>query len=86
MKSTNLFWRQIMLHEADDVISCIFEAAERLAGRGAQSGQTSRGGGHVVAQLLRRGHAVAQLVEALRYKPEGRGFHSRWFHRNVSLT
>ena len=25
-----------------------------------------------------RGHAVAQLVEALRYKPEGRGFDSRW--------
>jgi hypothetical protein len=24
-------------------------------------------------------HAVAQLVEALRYKPEGRGFDSRWF-------
>ena len=24
-------------------------------------------------------HAVAQLVEALRYKPESRGFDSRWF-------
>jgi hypothetical protein len=23
------------------------------------------------------GHAVAQLVEALRYKPEGRGFYSQ---------
>jgi hypothetical protein len=23
-------------------------------------------------------YAVAQLVEALRYKPEGRGFDSRW--------
>jgi len=23
---------------------------------------------------------VAQLVEALRYKPEGRGFYSRWCH------
>jgi hypothetical protein len=23
-------------------------------------------------------YAVAQLVEALRYKPEGRGFYSRW--------
>ena len=23
-------------------------------------------------------HAVAQLVEALRYKPEGRGFDSLW--------
>ena len=31
------------------------------------------------------GHAVVQLVEALRYKPEGRGFDSRcrW---NFSLT
>jgi hypothetical protein len=27
------------------------------------------------------GHAVAQLVEALRYKPEGRGFDSQWYHR-----
>ena len=25
-------------------------------------------------------HAVAQLVEALRYKPEGRGFDFRWCH------
>jgi hypothetical protein len=30
--------------------------------------------------------AVAQLVEALRYKPEGRGFDSRGFHWNFSLT
>jgi len=26
------------------------------------------------------------LVEALRYKPEGRGFDSRWCHWNFSLT
>ena len=31
-------------------------------------------------------HAVAQLVEALRYKPEGRGFDSRWCHWNFSVT
>ena len=31
-------------------------------------------------------YAVAQLVEALIYKPEGRGFYSRWFHWNFSLT
>ena len=30
------------------------------------------------------GHAVAQLVEALRYKPEGRGFDPRWCHSNFS--
>jgi hypothetical protein len=27
--------------------------------------------------LFSAGHAVAKLVEALCYKPEGRGFHSR---------
>ena len=32
-----------------------------------------------------RGHAVAQLVEALRYKSEGRGFDSRWYNWNFSL-
>ena len=32
------------------------------------------------------GHAVAQLVGALRYKPEGRGFDSLWCHWNFSLT
>jgi len=29
---------------------------------------------------------VAHLVEALRYKPEGRGFDSRWCHWNFSCT
>jgi hypothetical protein len=28
------------------------------------------------------GHAVAQLVEASRYKPEGRGFDFQWLYRN----
>jgi hypothetical protein len=32
------------------------------------------------------GHAVAQFVEALRYKPEGRGFDSRWCHWIFSLA
>jgi hypothetical protein len=32
------------------------------------------------------GHEVAQLVEALRYKPEGRGFRSLWFYWNFLLT
>jgi hypothetical protein len=31
-------------------------------------------------------HAVAQLAEALRYKPEGRGFDSRWGHWDFSLN
>jgi len=29
---------------------------------------------------------VAKFVEALRYKPEGRGFDSRWCHWNLSST
>jgi hypothetical protein len=33
-----------------------------------------------------RGYPVAQLVETLRYKPEGRGFDSRRRHWNFSLT
>ena len=32
------------------------------------------------------GHALAQLVEALRYKPQGRGFDSRWSYWNFSVT
>ena len=32
------------------------------------------------------GHAVAQLVEALRYKSEGRRFDSRWCHWKNSDT
>jgi len=32
------------------------------------------------------GHAVAQLVEALRYKSEGRGFDSQWCNWNFTLT
>jgi hypothetical protein len=33
-----------------------------------------------------RGHPVGRLVEALRYKPEGLGFDSRWCHWKFSLT
>ena len=37
--------------------------------------------GYVFTHVLwNRGTAVAQLVEALRYKSEGRGFDSRWCH------
>ena len=34
----------------------------------------------VLAMYEGVGHAVMQLVEASRYKPEGRGFDSRWYH------
>jgi len=42
--------------------------------------------GHVLQIYFSVGHAVAQLVEALRYKSEGRGFDSRWCHWNFPLT
>jgi len=32
------------------------------------------------------GHAVAQLIEALRYKSEGRGFDSLWCRWKFSLN
>ena len=41
---------------------------------------------YLIKIILCKGHAVAQLVEALRYKSEGRGFDSRWCHWNFSLT
>jgi hypothetical protein len=39
---------------------------------------------HVYKQIME--HAVAQSVETLRYRSEGRGFDSRWCHWNFSLT
>ena len=44
--------------------------------------------GHILYKAIRLllGHAVVQLDEALRYKPEGRWFDSRWCHWNFSLT
>ena len=44
-----------------------------------KSGQLHRVFFYIMASI-EAGHAVAQLVEALRYKPEGRGFDSRWCH------
>jgi hypothetical protein len=39
----------------------------------------------LLSEIVWRGHAVAQLVEALRYKPDCRGFDSRWCHWNFLL-
>jgi hypothetical protein len=36
--------------------------------------------------LMEYGHVVGQLVEVLRYKPEGRGINSQLWHWNFSLT
>ena len=40
----------------------------------------------LTAIFISAGHAVVQLLEALRYKPEGRGFDPRRCHWNLSLT
>jgi hypothetical protein len=41
---------------------------------------------NLLTLLQNWGHAVAQFVEALRYKPVGRGFDYRLCHWNSSLT
>jgi hypothetical protein len=41
---------------------------------------------HCILGYILRGRGGTQSVEALRYKPEGRGFDSRWCHWNFSLT
>jgi hypothetical protein len=43
-------------------------------------------GGNNAVRECKAGHVVAQLVEALRYKPEAHGFDSRFCHWNFSLT
>jgi hypothetical protein len=40
----------------------------------------------IYVQIKHWVQAVAQLVKALRYKSEGRGFDSRWCYWNFSLT
>jgi len=40
----------------------------------------------LILQLLHMGHMVAQLVEAVCCKSEGRGFDSQWHQWNFSLT
>jgi hypothetical protein len=42
--------------------------------------------GHLERFRFTGDYAVAQLVKALRYKPEGRGFDSHWGHWNFSVT
>jgi hypothetical protein len=40
---------------------------------------------YCILQASGFGYVAAQLVEALRYKPEGRGFDSPWSHWNFSV-
>jgi hypothetical protein len=67
-------------------VTCLAHALQRVA-------EELRGSYPEVHQLIAKGkkifikspfrvqgYAVAQLVEALCYKPDGRGFDSRWYH------
>jgi len=42
--------------------------------------------GGLALQLCNNSHAVAPLVEVLRYEPDGRGFESRRCNWHFSLT
>jgi len=39
-----------------------------------------------IAHIRKKGHAVPQLFEVLRYKPRSRGFDSGWCHWIFTLT
>jgi hypothetical protein len=41
---------------------------------------------HLETVLIWQTSRVTSLVEAVRYKPEGRRFDSRWYHWNFSLS
>ena len=65
-----------LLSSGDDVSFCVFAPC------GARVVyDTCRASSHIQV-----GHSVVQLLETLRYNPEGRGFYTRWCHCNFSLT
>jgi hypothetical protein len=79
----------IVCHYAADILLC--KSAVNPNRNGSRSGLTA------YKEQLQKLYAkyfnccittcrVAQLVEALRYKPEGRGFDSLWCNWNFSLT
>jgi len=55
-----------------------------MSGRDVGTTQSEGGGGG--GGGFGQGHTVVQLIEALRYKLEGREFNSRCCHWNFSLT
>jgi len=78
-----------IVHVALHYIQYCFEFVLRSfkGGKKITSKKTLRSPVAIFLSLHRQvGHAVAQLVEALRYKPEGSGFDFRWCHWNFSLT
>ena len=58
----------------------------RKTGREQVTGFKPGSSERTVVYFVLRGHSVAQLVEALRYKPEGRGFDSRCCISNFSTV
>jgi hypothetical protein len=64
----------------------ILDAEARDQYPGSSSGVCGAESGNKNRFSLIISNAVAQLVETLRSKPEGRGFDSRWSHWNFSAT
>jgi hypothetical protein len=71
---------QLFTVTRDSVCEYVYSASTKELRRTSQISLIS------ILFLKQQEYAVAQLVEALRYKPERRGFDSRWCHWNFSLT
>jgi hypothetical protein len=65
-----------------ELIASIFRAEDYTLSHPKKNGTDTP----QLRSIYLQGHAVAQLVEALLYTPERRGFDSRWCHWNFSLT
>jgi hypothetical protein len=66
--------------------TCLLAAASYFAGRWAIGGLSRNGQSQTVNVVQVVSYAMAQLVEALRYKPEGHGLFSCWVYWHLSLT
>jgi hypothetical protein len=81
------FWVVSVLHSVSDITTSLTRRRAVLFFRSVAYVQRSicvpvgTGDGALFAVgVFNRGYAAAQLVEALRYNPEGRGFDSRRCH------
>jgi hypothetical protein len=72
-------------HASRSPISCMFDVRGSIHHSTIYKEKSNKMQKSVTILLFHtymKGHAVAHLVEALRYKPEGRGFDSRYCHWN----
>jgi hypothetical protein len=73
------FWRWCVTSELIEFIELFHRMYWYFTHHGSGTGSFCKENvnDYSVVSFCLGGHAVAQLVEALRHKPEGRGFHSR---------